>query len=81
MNLGEWRDAVVSELRAAGFSVSDYRGWPLVAHPGTMDDAVRFLKWVSPSGAPVCKTLYAEGALITPEPVERFTTRQEAPAS
>lgn len=64
-----WFGAIFGELEAAGYQVTWYGGFPLVAMPTSLTNAAAFLKWRSPSGLPCCKTLYLEGALITPMPL------------
>lgn len=64
MTLEQWSAQMVEELRASGFSVSMYHGFPLVAKPEGFEDGVRLLKLQL--SMPVEKRIYAEGALIVP---------------
>lgn len=67
MSLVEWREIVMSEVRGAGFEVSEFHGWPLVKTPESFDDKYKFLKLRFT--VPAVRTIYSEGVLITPRPL------------
>lgn len=64
MTLPEWTKEIRDLIEAAGFTVSEYEGFPLVAVPITLADKVRVLKLPLPFATD--RTIYAEGILITP---------------
>jgi hypothetical protein len=64
MTLQEWTAEVTSELRAAGFEVSEYQGFPLVKTPTSMSEGARFLKFHTSLAAD--RRIYSEGCLFVP---------------
>lgn len=60
----QWARRVCDELRAAGFEVLEYAGFPLVLMPKTIVDTVRFLKFRC--SVPISRRIYSEGCLIVP---------------
>jgi hypothetical protein len=64
MTLKEWSQSVTDELKAAGFEVSDYQGFPIVPMQATHEERVRFLKFRTT--APSDRRIYAEGCLFIP---------------
>lgn len=64
MRLEEWVDITKKELEGEGFKVSMFDGFPLVEIPKTLADGKRLLMLELQYGG--CKTLYAEGCLVTP---------------
>jgi hypothetical protein len=49
MTLTEWTDAIIADLKAAGFEASVHQGFPLAKTPVTHDEKYRFLKFRSHS--------------------------------
>jgi hypothetical protein len=64
MALADWTDQICKELRAAGFEVSVYKGFPLAKIPEAHQEIVRFLKFQTTFGAH--RRMYAEGCLFMP---------------
>lgn len=66
----DWVVTITAELRADGYTVVMYAGFPMVKDtPSVMglERTKAFLHWKSPSGLPCIKNIYEEGTLITPE--------------
>lgn len=68
MNLEQWTDTIKKEAADAGFSVSEYQGFPLIARPASMNDGVRLIKFKF--SMPVTKKIYGEGMLLVPAGLE-----------
>jgi hypothetical protein len=64
MTLSEWTSVVSSELRSAGFEVSEYRGFPLVKPGESHLEKYRLLKFST--SLPADRRIYAEGMLFVP---------------
>lgn len=64
MTLEEWSKATSEAVRAAGFEVEDYQGFPMVKTPAGFTEKVRLLDLDLPHGG--TKRIYAQGVLITP---------------
>jgi hypothetical protein len=65
VTLPEWTASVIAELKAAGFEVSEYQGFPLVQRPESLEETVRLLKFET-KHFPADRTIYAEGMLFVP---------------
>lgn len=69
MNLAEWTAAIVSELKAANFEVTEHQGFPLVPMPKGDDwdghrERVRLLEFRTT--LPTDRKIYREGMLFIP---------------
>lgn len=64
MTLPEWTAKITEEAQAAGFQVTEYEGFPLIATPESFDDKYRFLKFKFSMSTD--KRIYSEGILIVP---------------
>ena len=60
----EWTSTVTGELKAAGFEVSEYAGFPLVKEPEQIEQSVRLLKFQTSLATE--RQIYAEGMLFLP---------------
>ena len=69
MTLTDWQRDTKQAIEEAGFLVGDWHGFPLIEIPTDQAEGVRLLKLSLPHGG--CKTLYAEGMVVTPGPIER----------
>ncbi len=76
MKLPEWTAALITECRAAGFEVSEYRGFPLVQRPPDIINGVRFLK--RQFSLRVERCIYAEGCLLLPPGSHAMRRQHEA---
>jgi hypothetical protein len=65
MKLTQWTATVIANLKAAGFEVSEYQGFPLVNRPESLEETERLLNF-SVIGFPADRTIYAEGMLFVP---------------
>jgi|GEM_PF-7097478 len=63
MTLQEWTQAVIAELKSAGFEAAEYQGFPMANTPPDAEK-YRFLKFRTT--LPADRTIYAEGVLFTP---------------
>jgi len=70
MNIEEWSNDVMTELRAAGFEVTLHHGFPLVTPPPFLDGKVKLLKFKA--SRPADRSIYAEGVLFYPAGTERL---------
>jgi len=64
MTFEEWSAAISAELKAAGFPVDNFHGFPLVPMPATQPEIVRLLKFRTKQ--PVNREIYAEGMIFLP---------------
>jgi hypothetical protein len=69
MTLAEWTKTVTDELKAAGFEVAEYQGFPLVkpSMSGGIDghlERVRLLKFTTTVACD--RSIYAEGMIFLP---------------
>ena len=79
MTLPEWTKSVMDELRAAGFEVSEYQGFPLVQTPADFQEGVRLLKFHTSLAAD--RTIYSEGMLYAPAGAARQGRMKDADSS
>lgn len=71
MNKEEWTATISDEARAAGFSVSEHEGFPVIDTPAGFDDKLKLLRLEF--SMPLSRTIYREGMLLTPtDPSVRF---------
>lgn len=67
MTLKEWTAEVIEDFQAAGYTVTNHEGFPLVAMPitGTLQDRVELIKFWGGRWA-VEKQIFNEGMLLLP---------------
>lgn len=65
MTLQEWTMIISAELKAEGFEVSEYQGFPLVKRPESIEEGVRLLKFHTKQ-FPADREIFAEGMLFVP---------------
>ena len=64
MTLPEWTAEVTEDFRAAGYTVTEMGGFPIVAMPADVRNGASLIKF---QGRWACeKRLYAEGMLLVP---------------
>lgn len=64
MTLAEWRAILTADLQKAGFTVKEYKGFPLVERPTAMEDGVRLIKFRG--SLPADRRIYGEGMIFLP---------------
>ena len=75
-DLEEWCRIVASFYREAGFEVTSVEGtgFPVVKTPPGLHDKVRLLK-LRPPSVPLVRSIYMDGVLCTPEPLDAMRLR------
>ena len=76
MTLQEWTTTMCDELKAGGFDVSEYQGFPLVKRPASIEDGVRLLEFHTTYAA--TRKIYSEGMLFIPVGTPDNPTRNQS---
>jgi hypothetical protein len=71
LKLHEWTAKMKAEYEAAGFVIENFQGLPMVQHPKSLADKIRFLEFY-PS-LPVHRSLYKQGVLLLPPELAKET--------
>jgi hypothetical protein len=60
----DWARDIAGKLRAAGYPVADYQGFPMVQCPKTYEETYKLLKFAQTLGCN--RRIYAEGMIFLP---------------
>jgi hypothetical protein len=64
MTLPEWTLALMTELKAAGFEVGEFHGFPLVTKPREFSETCRLLEFMT--SLPADREIWDKGMLFLP---------------